>query len=127
MMTFNGIGTQFVGKKDIQPDGYYITTQWYVFLFFPVTYKGTFRVKELPPDPNISGKQYTTQQIDKDEQLVKKIRTIYWIVLGVIIFINVNFRYLDYSLTDFNTYFKILIYWLVANFIIEWQKDNIKW
>ena len=34
--TFRGIGTAQYGKRDFQPDGSFVTTLWFVFLYLPV-------------------------------------------------------------------------------------------
>ena len=34
--TFRGIGTLQYGQRDFRPDGSYVTTLWFVFLYLPV-------------------------------------------------------------------------------------------
>jgi hypothetical protein len=34
--TIQGIGTAFVGKRDFDPDGSYVTTKWFVILYVPI-------------------------------------------------------------------------------------------
>ena len=41
---FNGIGTSYYGNRDKEPDGSYVTTKWFVFLFLPVFPLGSYRV-----------------------------------------------------------------------------------
>jgi len=41
--TFNGIGTTFYGKKDIDHDGSFVTTKWFVIGFFPLVPLGSYR------------------------------------------------------------------------------------
>ncbi|EKE05940.1 MAG: hypothetical protein ACD_19C00140G0007 [uncultured bacterium] len=44
MQTFNGIGTTLYGRQDVNPDGSYIATKWFVLLYFPILPLGTYRV-----------------------------------------------------------------------------------
>ncbi len=34
--TWNGIGTTFIGVRDRNPDGSFLTTEWFVILSFPI-------------------------------------------------------------------------------------------
>ena len=43
--SFNGIGTTYFGKREKEPDGSYITTEWVSFLYCPLIPLGSFRVK----------------------------------------------------------------------------------
>ena len=46
--TINAIGTTYYGKRDLQPDGSYVTTEWVVFLFVPLI---PLRSRRLIRDP----------------------------------------------------------------------------
>ena len=46
--TLNGIGTTLYGARDFQPDGSYITTEWFVFIYVPVAPLKSMRI--LRPD-----------------------------------------------------------------------------
>jgi hypothetical protein len=43
--TFQGIGTTFYGQRDFHADGSFITTEWFVLIYFPVIPLRSFRVK----------------------------------------------------------------------------------
>jgi hypothetical protein len=45
--TFNGIGTSNYGARDFQPDGSYVTTEWFVFVYVPVI---PFRSQRIVPN-----------------------------------------------------------------------------
>jgi hypothetical protein len=129
MITINGFGDKFIGKKHLQPDGYYTTTKWLVILFLPIIYKGTYYIKPVPPKPRKNRHsidisfRFLTTKIEKDERLVSKIRTIYWSAFGIVLLLNVYFYSIDSS---GYIVLKILIYWFIAALLIEWQKDIIK-
>jgi len=42
--TWNGIGTSFIGAKDRYPGDSFVTTEWFVFLTFPVIPLRSLRV-----------------------------------------------------------------------------------
>jgi hypothetical protein len=42
--TFNGIGTALYGKREFQPNGSYITTEWFVLAYVPVLPIGSKRI-----------------------------------------------------------------------------------
>jgi hypothetical protein len=42
--TVNGIGTTYYGRRDIGPDGSYVTTEWLVFVYVPVIPIRSYRV-----------------------------------------------------------------------------------
>ncbi len=44
--TIQGFGTTFVGQRDFEADGSYITTEWVALLFIPVIPLRSLRVKE---------------------------------------------------------------------------------
>jgi hypothetical protein len=44
MSTWNGIGTKFYGSKDQNEYGSFVTTEWFVVLYFPVIPIRTMRV-----------------------------------------------------------------------------------
>lgn len=44
MSTWNGIGTKFYGSKDQDSGDSFVTTEWFVILFFPIIPVGTSRV-----------------------------------------------------------------------------------
>lgn len=44
MYSLNGIGTKLYGKKDVETDGSYIATKWFIFFLVPIVPLGSFRV-----------------------------------------------------------------------------------
>ena len=52
MQIFNGIGTTLYGRLNVNPDGSYIATKWFVLLYFPILPLGSYRV--WPEVENIS-------------------------------------------------------------------------
>jgi|SRR6267143_4551935 len=46
-MTLNGIGAFYYGKRDFGDDGSYITTEWFVLVFFPIVPLRSVRVIDL--------------------------------------------------------------------------------
>lgn len=44
MYSLNGVGTRLYGKRDINPDGSYIATKWFIFLLLPIFPLGSYRV-----------------------------------------------------------------------------------
>ncbi|MEO1621246.1 MAG: hypothetical protein AAFU53_09465 [Cyanobacteria bacterium J06632_3] len=42
--TYNGIGTKYYGKRELGPDGSYITTEWITLVYIPLVPIGSFRV-----------------------------------------------------------------------------------
>jgi hypothetical protein len=45
--TFNGIGTKYFGASNRQPDGSFVTTEWFVLLDVPVIPLRSYRVQYL--------------------------------------------------------------------------------
>lgn len=43
------IGTTLYGKKDVKPDGSYVTTKWFVIMMLPIVPIGTYRVWRTGP------------------------------------------------------------------------------
>jgi hypothetical protein len=44
MYTVMGVGTTLIGKREVEADGSYIATKWFVFIFFPIIPLGSYRV-----------------------------------------------------------------------------------
>ncbi len=44
MFSINGIGTTLYGKSDVEPDGSYIATKWFIFILLPVIPLRSYRV-----------------------------------------------------------------------------------
>jgi hypothetical protein len=46
-MRVNGCGTTLIGRRDVWPDGSYITQKWITILFVPVFRVATMRVRQV--------------------------------------------------------------------------------
>ena len=44
MFSINGIGTSLYGKSELESDGSYVATKWFVFIFLPIVPLGSYRV-----------------------------------------------------------------------------------
>ena len=44
MYSLNGIGTSLYGKRDVEPDGSYVATKWFIFFLLPIFPLGSYRV-----------------------------------------------------------------------------------
>ena len=43
--SYNGFGTTFYGKRDVEPDGSYVTTKWLIIAHLPIVPRGSFRLR----------------------------------------------------------------------------------
>jgi hypothetical protein len=59
--TCNGLGTTYLGKKDQQSDGSFITTEWFVILFFPILPIRSYRV--IPLGKSKEGSKYSQEYL----------------------------------------------------------------
>lgn len=44
MYSLNGIGINLYGKREVDPDGSYIATKWFIFFLLPIFPLGSYRV-----------------------------------------------------------------------------------
>jgi hypothetical protein len=47
MGTFNGIGTKIYGKAQKRPDGSYVATNWFTFIYFPIIPLHCMRIRAV--------------------------------------------------------------------------------
>jgi len=82
--TFNGTGTAYYGKRDKEPDGSYITTEWFVLLYLPIFPRRSFRVLPKGNDKNYIF--YASQGFYAREAPLnlKQVRNIYLGTYGII-------------------------------------------
>jgi hypothetical protein len=73
-ITVNGCGTKYYGKRDLMPDGSYITTEWIVIFYIPLIPIRSFRA--LPTNKSFLGipNEYLVQKVPLN---LKQIRNIY--------------------------------------------------
>jgi hypothetical protein len=125
MFTFNGIGTKLIGKQDTAPDGSFVTTKWFVLVFLPVRYLGTYRVKVLPPESNWEqGTRYEMVQLPKDHKFARNILLIYWSVFSIVMMYSSlrisNYHGFDISLAyDSREHLMGLLHWIIIAVIFD--------
>lgn len=81
----NGIGTTLYGKREINSNGSYIATKWFIFFLLPIFPIGSYRV--LPSTPKITSpvEQTTAYSIFEKVSLNKKqVINTYLLVYGFI-------------------------------------------
>ena len=45
MFSINGIGTSLYGKSEVESDGSYVATKWFIVLFLPLFPLGSYRAQ----------------------------------------------------------------------------------
>jgi len=85
--SFNGIGTEYWGKRDIAPDGSYTVTKFFCLLF-PVIPLGSYRVREIGEKQIYLGGTNQRYEIIEKVNLnwiqIVKVYSLYPIALGVL-------------------------------------------
>src|SRR5581483_2626236 len=86
--TFNGIGTKFYGKRDIDPDGSYITTEFHCVLDIPLIPICSYRVHPIDEKKSnwflffgSTSQNYVAQKVELNKH---QIRNIYLAMLFVL-------------------------------------------
>jgi hypothetical protein len=80
--TLNGFGTTYHGTRWL-PDGTYITTKWFTFLFVPIIPVKSVRVLKAGPMAGYwaaSSQPLTVQDVPLDKEMVLK--AYLWLVLA---------------------------------------------
>lgn len=73
--TINGVGTQYQGTRWL-PDGTYITTKWFVFIFVPIIPLGSYRVLDASArygSTALSGQSLRLQKVPLDVGMVMRV------------------------------------------------------
>ena len=81
--TLNGVGTKYYGKRDVEPDNSFITTEWIVLVYIPIIPIGSFRVQPTGESTNtiiFSSTQYLVQRVPFNW---RQIRNVYAITIGI--------------------------------------------
>src|SRR5437899_6194648 len=76
--TFNGIGTTFYGARDFALDGSYTTTEWFVFVYVPISPLRSLRIRNVQGGKNLvfySSEQYAVYS--KGRPNLKQVLSIY--------------------------------------------------
>lgn len=68
--SLNGIGTTLYGKRDVEPDGSYIATKWFIFLLLPIIPISSYRI--LPGDTKMFGLTESTGYLRFDKVPLNK-------------------------------------------------------
>jgi hypothetical protein len=79
-ITVNGCGTKYYGKRELMPDGSYITTEWIVLVYIPLIPIGSFQV--LPVGKSFLGipNEYLVKRVAFN---LKQIRNTYIAAFGI--------------------------------------------
>jgi hypothetical protein len=94
MYSINGIGTTLYGKREIESDGSYIATKWFIFLLIPIFPISSYRVRPDTPKVHFLGQKTNYFRFDKVQLNKKQIINTYSIIY-VPIFIFVLISYLS--------------------------------
>lgn len=84
--TWKGIGTKFYGSKDQDANGSFITTEWFVILFFPILPIASYRVFFKGTERGCSGSTHRFEILNKLGLDWGQIFTIYFVNLLAITF-----------------------------------------
>lgn len=93
MYTVMGVGTTLIGKREVEADGSYIATKWFVFIFFPIIPLGSYRVwrgettASVIPFVSVGATtQYRMVQVPLSrKQIIETYLGIFLTVVGVIV------------------------------------------
>lgn len=72
-----GIGTNYYGRRDIKQDGSYITTEWIIFIYFPVFPIASFRVRPTGNSINVVVFRSTKYHATKVPLCLPQVRNTY--------------------------------------------------
>lgn len=87
--TLNGCGTKYYGRRDMAPDGSYVTTEWIVLAYVPLIPVGSFQVLPQGSSYYIVGRstQYLVRRVSLNW---KQIRNTYVTVFGIFTALSVG-------------------------------------
>jgi hypothetical protein len=94
MYSLNGIGTTLYGKREVNPDGSYIATKWFIFLLLPIFPMSSYRVwrGETKTTFFLPGAKtsYRMQRVKLNwRQVINTYVTIWGIIVGSIVLLSV--------------------------------------
>ena len=100
--TFMGIGTTYCGKREKEPDGSYITTEWVSILYFPLFPLGSYRVRPTGETDSTylivyasTTEHYLVHRVPLNLRQVRNVYLVYgWIpaIIAFMYFINTSYR-----------------------------------
>jgi hypothetical protein len=82
--SFNGIGTTYYGKRDVQVDNSFITTEWIIFVYVPIIPIGSFRVKITGNSADFSFYQSTNYLVSRVPLNWRQVRNVYATIAAVV-------------------------------------------
>jgi hypothetical protein len=85
--SFNGIGTEYHGKREVQPDGSYITTKFFC-LIVPLIPIASYRVTEVGGQKFYFGgskQHYQSTQVPLNWKQVMNVYLVEGLIVGVLI------------------------------------------
>jgi hypothetical protein len=85
--SFNGIGTRFYGKRDRGPDGSYVTTTWFTFLYLPILPLRSLRVLPVGEGANFIIHRSQQYRMMKVPLCWPQVRNVYLTISPIILLI----------------------------------------
>ncbi len=85
--SLNGIGTTLYGKRDVDPDGSYIATKWFIFLLLPIIPISSYRVLPKSPKMNFLTRVTNYSKFEKVQFNKKQVINTYLLIYGFIFII----------------------------------------
>jgi hypothetical protein len=85
--SFNGIGTEYHGKREVNTDGSYITTKFFCICSIPLIPLSSYRVVELGGRRYYFGgssQQYRTMQVDLNWKQIGNIFLVEALIIGAL-------------------------------------------
>jgi len=94
MRSINGIGITLYGKSDVNQDGSYIATKWFIFLLLPIFPIGSYRVwrGETKATALLPGAK-TEYRVTRVKLNWKQVLKTYSIIWGILILAGVLLIY----------------------------------
>jgi hypothetical protein len=81
--TLNGCGTKYYGRREMSPDGSYITTEWIVLAYIPLIPVGSFQVLPTGESSYYIVGRSTKYFVKRVPFNLKQIRNTYITVIGI--------------------------------------------
>jgi hypothetical protein len=87
--SLNGIGTSLYGKRDIEPDGSYVATKWFIFLLLPIIPISSYRILPNAPKMNFLTQVTNYSKFEKVPFNIRQVINTYLLIYGFIFIIFV--------------------------------------
>lgn len=82
--SLNGIGTTLYGKRDVEPDGSYVATKWFIFLLLPIIPISSYRVLPNTPKMNFLTQVTNYSRFEKVPFNKRQVVNTYLLIYGFI-------------------------------------------